>query len=547
LAGTAVHLSGSVSDVIVTDSAGTFTFRNIPAGAYTLTPSAIGFTFIPPNIPITITDSNSRNNDLDGQLIVPVITTVTPTGIIVDSPDTDIAITGGPFIPGSEVVFEGTSLPTTVIDAQTLGTRLEATRLSLSRVAALLVRNRGPAGNAVSSDPVQFAVGGPAPTIQTVTGVPLEVVVGGSGFDVTLTGIGFLDGASLQINGQPRATTFVDETSIVGTVLPEDLSLVGFVTISAINPSPTVGPSNGQPFTVLNNFAGLLSVSPTLIVARPDQNAQPVPMTLVGFNFVDGAVMFLDGAQLPTKFQNSTTLFAEIPAELLRDGGAKAITVTNPDPVVPRVPVSETLPIMVLNPVPVLESVTIAPIFFDDSVPNTLGGDPQSFVSVFIFNGANWNGTTSFTISSPPSCPIDDPGGVQVLDSRQGRATFPIQCNGTWTFTVQNVQPGGGVSESRSVTVGGTNPVQPPPQIIRISPRSVDAGNADFTLTLTGANFSSGTAVHFGTAALTPTSITSTQVVLTVPALLVGAPGIVPITVTTPNGGASNRLFFTVN
>ena len=116
LAGTAVHLSGSVSDVTVTDGAGTFTFRKIPTGAYTLTPSAVGFTFVPTSISITITDSNSRNNDFAGTLIVPVITTVTPAGIIVDSPDTDIAITGGPFIPTSEVIFEGATLPTTVID-----------------------------------------------------------------------------------------------------------------------------------------------------------------------------------------------------------------------------------------------------------------------------------------------------------------------------------------------------------------------------------------------------------------------------------------------
>ncbi len=300
---------------------------------------------------------------------------MTPAGIIVDSPDTDIAVTGGPFIPSSEVLFEGTPLPTTVIDAQTLGTRFEATRLTLSREAELLVRNRGPAGNTVSSDPVLFAIGGPAPIILTLSGVPGEVVVGGSGFDVTLKGSGFVDGASLEINGKSRSTTFVDETSIVGTVLPEDLSLAGSVKRSAVNPSPTVGPSNEKLFTVLNPFAGLLSVSPTLIVARPDQDAEPVSMTLVGFNFVDGAVMFLGTTELPTQFQNSTTLFAEIPATLLKDGGAQEITVTNPDPVVPRVPVSETLPIMVLNPVPVLESVTIAPVFFDDNVPNTLGGD----------------------------------------------------------------------------------------------------------------------------------------------------------------------------
>ncbi len=97
LPGATVTLTGPVSDAIVTDGVGTFTFEEIPAGAYVLTPQATGFTFAPETIALTITDANSRDNDFAGTLIVPEIESITPPSVLFGSPATDIAITGGPF------------------------------------------------------------------------------------------------------------------------------------------------------------------------------------------------------------------------------------------------------------------------------------------------------------------------------------------------------------------------------------------------------------------------------------------------------------------
>ena len=543
LPGATVNLAGTVAAAVVTDEVGTFAFRKIPAGGYTITPVATGYTFSPISISSTITDSNSRNNDFEGTLVVPEIASVEPVGILVNSPDTTVTVTGGPFIPTSEVLFEGSPLPTTLIDETRLGARFEVSRLKLAREGDLSVRNRGPAGNTATSLPVSFSVGGPPPLIDALGGVPAEVVVGSSGFDVTLTGTGFLDGAVMQVNGVARTTTFVDETSIIGSVQAEDLTTSGDLKITAINPSPTLGPSNEKFVLVLNPVAGLLKVAPDLIVARPDDTSPPVPMSIEGFNFVKGAVVLIAGVEVPTEFVNSTTLTAEIPASVVPDGGPKTVTVKNPDPVVSREPPSETLPLMVLNPVPILSSISFAPTDFDESRPERPDGEAQEFKATIILNGANLNSSTKAFFAG--GCKEFEVTG-SLLNSRQMVFEIPITCSSPWSVLVENAQPGGGVSASLTFTVGDSPATTPPPQLNSTNPNQTVAGNPSFDLTIFGSNFEAGAAVQLGTAALTPTSVTATQIVVPVPAILISAPGLLSLSVTNPNSGASNRLFLSV-
>lgn len=99
---------------------------------------------------------------------------------------------------------------------------------------------------------------------------------------------------------------------------------------------------------------------------------------------------------------------------------------------------------------------------------------------------------------------IQTPGSVPVSVRQAG-----TQSN-TLTFTV--AQPAGPVLSS-------------------ISPTSRTANSGDFTLTLTGSNFLSGATVLFGAASLTPTSVTPTQIVATVPNSLIQTPGTVQVRV----------------
>ena len=82
-------------------------------------------------------------------------------------------------------------------------------------------------------------------------------------------------------------------------------------------------------------------------------------------------------------------------------------------------------------------------------------------------------------------------------------------------------------------------------------PASIDADSASFPLTLNGSGFTADSTVNFGSnPTLVPTSQTTSQLVVTVPASDITAAGIIPVTVSNPGppgGGPSNTVNFTVN
>jgi hypothetical protein len=124
---------------------------------------------------------------------------------------------------------------------------------------------------------------------------------------------------------------------------------------------------------------------------------------------------------------------------------------------------------------------------------------------------------------------------------------LPIQCTGSfkvYTSSPQN-EPGGGVSGTISFTVDSPT-AGPVPALSSLSPFAVPAGTS-FTLTVNGNNFQSGALVNFGTAILTPSSISTSSITVNVPAYYVPASGVIPVTVTNPGtGGTSTRLLFIV-
>ena len=77
-----------------------------------------------------------------------------------------------------------------------------------------------------------------------------------------------------------------------------------------------------------------------------------------------------------------------------------------------------------------------------------------------------------------------------------------------------------------------------------ISPARVTSGSCDFTLMLTGTNFTKTTQVFFGTLSLIPSSITTSQLVATVPASAVAKAGVLNVTIS--SGLPTSALTFTV-
>ena len=96
---------------------------------------------------------------------------------------------------------------------------------------------------------------------------------------------------------------------------------------------------------------------------------------------------------------------------------------------------------------------------------------------------------------------------------------------------------------SNAVTLTVTAPT---PTITSISPASVAAGSAAFTLIVTGTNFLTGVPVSLGSTALTTTLVSATQLTAAVPANLLTQAGTAQITAANSGGASSNAVALTI-
>lgn len=90
--------------------------------------------------------------------------------------------------------------------------------------------------------------------------------------------------------------------------------------------------------------------------------------------------------------------------------------------------------------------------------------------------------------------------------------------------------------------------LRPAPTIISLSTDSVPAGNPDFTLQIKGTGFVAGTVIRFDKSELSPSSVSPTGMVVTVPHDLVETARMVEVSAVNPSpgGGMSNALAFTI-
>ncbi len=88
----------------------------------------------------------------------------------------------------------------------------------------------------------------PVPEIATLD--PGEVRSGSNGLDLSVTGTGFLTGATVIWDGADRTTTFVSDTQVIASIPPADLATPGTVSVSVRNPDPTAGASNALSFEI---------------------------------------------------------------------------------------------------------------------------------------------------------------------------------------------------------------------------------------------------------------------------------------------------------
>ena len=110
----------------------------------------------------------------------------------------------------------------------------------------------------------------------------------------------------------------------------------------------------------------------------------------------------------------------------------------------------------------------------------------------------------------------------------------------TDTLTVTNTIDGSTIPVAVTLTLTGT------PQILSLSAVAVQAGGPGFNLAVNGSNFTNINAVRWNGTVLSTTFVRATQLTALVPPSLLKATGTAAITVTTPDGAASNSVSLSI-
>ena len=133
--------------------------------------------------------------------------------------------------------------------------------------------------------------------VPEITGLdPDEAQSGDSGFDLTVTGIDFLPGATVTWAGADRATTYVDDTQLIAAVATADLEEAGVVSVRVRNPDPTAGASNALPFVITTSPGGGPTSFPFLVTETIDGLPPNGPSINGGLDWLGNHVIFASRA-----------------------------------------------------------------------------------------------------------------------------------------------------------------------------------------------------------------------------------------------------------
>jgi hypothetical protein len=221
-------------------------------------------------------------------------------------------------------------------------------------------------------------------------------------------------------------------------------------------------------------------------------------------------------SSLTTTFINSGQLQAAVPAALLAIPGTAGVTVLQPNDQNSNALLFNILPpaIASLSPASI---AALSPTF-------TLSITGTSFLP----------GATASLGGTPLTTTFVNAGSLTAVVP----ATL-LKAAGAFPVVVTN--PGGSSSAAVNLLVN--------PTITGLSPSNIPAGSAQFTLSITGATFVTGTlssVASFNGSNLVTTVVNSGLITALVPAALVTTSGSYPVVVTNPGGSTSAPATFTV-
>lgn len=450
---------------------------------------------------------------------VPTISSLSPTSVNAAPVTYLLGVTGTGFTSASTVMWGSTALVTTYQGPTELEAEISATLLKTEGTAQITVVTPAPGGG--TSNAETFTVTALVPTVSSIS--PTSITAGNATFTLTVNGYSFTGASTVMWGSTALATTYVSATQLTAQVTAAQLAAQGNFSVTVVTPSPGGGTSNANTFTV-NALAPTISgIAPTSATA----GAAAFPLTVTGTNFTNASTVMWGSTALTTTYVSPTELTVQVTAAMVATEGTASVTVVTPTPG-GGTSNANTFTINALAPA--ISSIAPTSVAAGNGA-FTLTVNGTGFTSQSVVMWESTALTTTYVSATELTAQVTAPLVATITNV---------------SVTVETPAPGGGTSNAESFAINA-DPLAP--TISGISPGVAVAGNAAFTLTVSGTNFAGTSKVMWGATALTTTYVSPTEVTAQVTAAEIAVAGEIPVTVVTPapGGGTSNAYTFEID
>jgi uncharacterized repeat protein (TIGR03803 family) len=258
--------------------------------------------------------------------LAPSITSLSPNSANAGGPAFTLTVTGSGFVSGATIYWNGTARRfTNVVSSTQVTCNISSADIAAAGTASVTVTNPGTA----PSNALTFTINNALPPSLTSLS-PSSATAGGPAFTLTISGSGFLTGATVFWNGTALSTTYGSPSTITAQVPAADIASAGTAGITVTNPGSAA--SNALTFSITNPMPSLRYLTPN----TADRGSDSVTITLNGNHFVAGSVVqwTFNGTTtvLASNYISSTQLSATVTSDLLTQGGTATVQVVNPAP-----------------------------------------------------------------------------------------------------------------------------------------------------------------------------------------------------------------------
>lgn len=336
----------------------------------------------------------------------PSITSLAPTSAFAGGPAFTLTVNGANFVNGStyksEIRWNGNALTTTFVNTGQLTAQAPANLIAAAGTAAVTVASTP---NAISM-PANFTIS-PPPAISSLA--PSSISAGAPGFNLTVSGTGFVAASVVHWAGTALTTAYVSATQLTAAVPAGLLLNPGAVNVTVVNPGPVT--SAPATFTV-GAAPTITTIAPVAVTA----GAPTFNLVVNGAGFNATSVIRISGQALVTTFLSATQLSALVTPALIPSAGSAAITVVNSGPV------SSNSVTLLINPPAQFVTSTLTTgligVPYTQAI-NITGGTPPflfAFANGVFPPGLSLNGTTGAITGVPTTSGLYD-FTLQVTDA----------------------------------------------------------------------------------------------------------------------------------